>query len=496
MTFRRIWIAVALVVIAGCAAPQTRAHRAFDEGEYDRAFAEYKQLIDEGADDWKVYYRAAKSATHIGNFAVAEKYYSHALRKGGGATVARDFANFYLKTSNYTKAVRLLQFLLEVEEDKQPIYNNIGTAMMYAGAPLDAETYLLIAQQMNPEDPVPYVNLGVLYERHMRQPGIAVDFYRCYLELADGGSTQHERIKSRVSELASSGRDVPTNVNCGEPYYRGGGGRKKNVDVDKKMEELGGKAPSESDASNENKGEPIELDLGPKARKQGGDGPRGSFEGMGDESGDGTDGADGAEGDASAATKDAGTGESSGDGGSEARADAGDAGGDGETTDSEEPSIERAGKSNADRSDHSAAPDGAEASTVDRAAVLQRARAAFDEENYETVVDEISKLSLQQLNIEAMRIYGLSLAELGENEDARQWLDWVVDRKPNPETVGALLIVYERLGQKEARRQICQKFREREAYQKVTESCPSPVEDPPEEKLQKLREMKRNERNQ
>ncbi|MFB6351410.1 MAG: tetratricopeptide repeat protein [Bradymonadaceae bacterium] len=492
-TSRRWWLVAVFVVLAGCASPQTRADRKFDAGKYQQAFTEYKQLIEEGTDDWKVYFRAAKAAKQIGNFAVAEKYYSQALRNGGGADVAREFANFYLKTSNYTKAVRLLQFLLEVEGNKQPIYNNIGTAMMYAGAPLDAETYLLIAQQMKPDDPVPYVNLGVLYERHLRKPQMAVAFYRCYLELTDKRGTQHERIQSRVSELAPAGRGAPSGnrVTCGTPYYPGGGGGTDKPDIDKKMEELGADAPKS--ATGNKKGKPIDLGLGatPK-KKSAGDGPTASFEGMDQsEEGGGSTGQGKAAGkrtpDAGSdagvrgtATADAGT-----DSGSADAATGGDEEGTG--ADAGGPTIERAAKSSPDHSpwsnDAGSGPD----------AVLKRARAAFEQENYQTVVDAISGLSLRELNLEAMRIYGLSLAELGDDNKARQWLEWVVDRNPDPEVVATLIAVYDRLERKGARERICRKFRKREAYQKATKPCPSSVEAPDKEILEKYRrQQKRN----
>ena len=498
MTYRLLGIAVALVVAAGCASAQKRADRAFEEGEYQAALADYKSVIEEGTDDWKVYYRAAKAAKSVGSFALAEKYYSHALRKGGGSKVAREFASFYLKTSNYTRAVRLLQFLLEVEEEKQPIYNNIGTALMYDGAPLDAETYLLVAQQMEPDDPLPYVNLGVLYERHLRKPQIAVQFYRCYLELAGQGHSQRERIESRVAEIGGRGTSPETTFECGKPYYPGGGGTKR-AELQKEMEKLGGDAPAPPAKTDRKKGEPIDLGLEPKrgeARK--GEGPTGSFEEM--ESGDGesagTESSEGGTADAgtadAAAQADAGKGGSADAAGSAGEGETGDAG-DGESADADEgPTIERAGQTPKRPSQPSGGAMTEEQSTADRDAILERARSAYEEENYETVVDEVAKLSLQQLNLEAMRMYGLSLTELGENDEARQWLEWVVERKPDPEAVSTLIEVYERLERTDARKRICEKFRERDDYEEATERCPSSVEMPDREKLKQLQRQRRN----
>lgn len=72
---------------------------------------------------------------------------------------------------------------------------------MYANEPLDAESYLLVAQQLNPQDPIPYVNLGILYDRHLRQPFVAVEFYECYTALAGTQSDQGRSIAMRITEL-------------------------------------------------------------------------------------------------------------------------------------------------------------------------------------------------------------------------------------------------------------------------------------------------------
>jgi len=155
----------------------------------------------------------------MGKFPDAERHYSRALRYGGGEPVARSLAAFYIQTSNYASAVRVLRYLLDTTEDPRPIYNNLGTALMYAGETLDAESYLMIAQQIDPKNPVPYVNLGLLYDRHIKRQALAIEFYSCYLQMSQDGA-QRRSIETRMRELLPP--EAPAvehrEVFCGKPY--------------------------------------------------------------------------------------------------------------------------------------------------------------------------------------------------------------------------------------------------------------------------------------
>ncbi len=191
-----------------------------EAGDFESALTHYEAVIDGGSRDPEVYFRAARSAQFLGAFGLAERYFSLSLRYGGGPEVARSLAKFYLQTSNYMAAVRVFQHLVRIDEDPQPMYSNIGTALMYAGHYLDAETYLLLAQEMNPTDPVPYVNLGILYDRHIRNAPRAVRFYECFLEMASEGDDTRRVVGNRLREIRRQ-RTVPTDrvgLECGEVF--------------------------------------------------------------------------------------------------------------------------------------------------------------------------------------------------------------------------------------------------------------------------------------
>lgn len=182
---RWLWLryAVCICVLsaaAGCVSTQQRGDRAFKSGHYSEALDHYDRAIEGGDNSAELYANAAQAALRIGDFSLAERYFSRALRNGGGEPVARELADFYIATSNYTKAVRVLQTVLETSEDPQTVFNDLGAALMYAGSPLNAESYLMVAQQMKPDDPVPYVNLGVLYDKHLHNPRLAYGFINAF----------------------------------------------------------------------------------------------------------------------------------------------------------------------------------------------------------------------------------------------------------------------------------------------------------------------------
>lgn len=211
-----VWLVLSTTA---CFSYQRLGDRSFDEGNCAEALEYYEQAFTEGFEDADTYHRAARCALRGGDFSTAERYYNKALSHGAGVPVAKEFAEFYIKTSNYASAVQLYQYLLYYEDDKQPVYNNLGTALMYAERPFDAESYLMVAHQMNPRDPRPYLNLGVLYDRHLRQPWLAISFYQCFGQLAPG-SENAALVKQRIEELMQRWSRLydPQALTCGQPF--------------------------------------------------------------------------------------------------------------------------------------------------------------------------------------------------------------------------------------------------------------------------------------
>lgn len=220
---RRAFLVVALCLLAaGCSSLQRRADRAYERESYVEALGLYDEAIEAGNRDPGLYYNAARASLKTGDFAGAERYYSRSLDLGAGDDVAWELANFYVSTSNYVSAARVYRYLLARVGDKQPVYNNLGTALMYAGLPFDAESYLMVAQHMDPSNPSAYLNLGLLYDRHLRQPWLAASFYECYEELA-GRAENVPMVRQRASELRDRYYRLYQKgaVSCGVEYHPG-----------------------------------------------------------------------------------------------------------------------------------------------------------------------------------------------------------------------------------------------------------------------------------
>ncbi len=212
---------VGALFAVGCLSVEQMGDRAFEAGNHKEAQTHYEQAIAEGSEDPQLYRKAARNELELGNLASAEKYFTRALKFGGGDEIAKELARFYVQTSNYVSAVRVYQYLLYQVPNPQPVYNNLGTALIYAGKPFDAESHLLVAQQMDPQDPLPYLNLGLLYDQHLKQPWLAVNFYDCFVELSGSGQgQQQQQAMQRSRELQSKWAKLydRDSVVCGKVY--------------------------------------------------------------------------------------------------------------------------------------------------------------------------------------------------------------------------------------------------------------------------------------
>ncbi len=216
-TRQLVFLALSLL-LAGCVTTRGYGDSAYEQGDYNKALDYYETAIKEGERDVELYIRAARASVATGAFSQAERFYAQALKLGAGIDVARELADFYVKTSNYGSAVRLYQYLLTQEKDPRPVYNNIGTALMYAGQPFEAESFLLVAQQLNPNNPTPYLNLGLLYDQHLRQPWKAMGFYACFTELSDQLDPSMPKVRQRLSELRGQWGAQAEAFECGKAY--------------------------------------------------------------------------------------------------------------------------------------------------------------------------------------------------------------------------------------------------------------------------------------
>ena len=222
---RYLLMALLCLSLAACASTaRARGDRAFEEKRYSDALTQYDRLIEEGSKDPELFFKSAQAAMFLGDFGAAERYFSRSIRYGGGLEVMHALAEFYILTSNYARAAQVLYELLKLDPNPQKIYTNLGLALLYSGSYHEAESMLLIAQQMDPKAPGPYINLGLLYERHFRALERGVAFYSCYLTLTEEGAPQRAEVAQRVQELRGRiGMNAMESltISCGEPYVPG-----------------------------------------------------------------------------------------------------------------------------------------------------------------------------------------------------------------------------------------------------------------------------------
>ncbi|WP_230470398.1 tetratricopeptide repeat protein [Lujinxingia vulgaris] len=417
-----------LAFIAGCVTTQSLGDRAFKSEEYSLALEYYEQAIAEGSRDPELYFRAARAATNVGAFAQAERYYSRSLRHGGGVRVARSLAQLYVQTSNFAQAVRVYQYLMRVEEDVQPVYSNMGAALMYAGRYLDAESFMIIAQQMKPADPVPYINLGVLYDRHIRNRPRAVAFYQCFTELTSDAS-QRRQVQNRMMEMANEGSIDASRVGlrCGETYRLP---EPVAVDLSAALKDYGGEVDLgfEVEAGQE----PAEIEVQRIAPPEEG-----------------------------ASTE----------------APAADESDDASPAEEEiEPKVSEASGSDViggDRGEN-AAPGEAEAGESGDDALVDDAEALalnyYEDGRYDDALRALR--SVEKRSDQGDRVFGLALYRTGRFEEAAEWLELTLARLPSPEVTGALVDAYRRLGQRDALRVVCERFEGWPDYEGALQGCP------------------------
>ena len=429
----RLCTLMALVMlVTGCVTTKERGDRAFQAEHYNEALDHYERLIDEGNQDPQLFFKAAEAATRLGDLALAERYYSRALRYGGGEKVARALSEFYIQTSNYAKAVRVLQQLLETTDNPQPVFNNLGTALMYAGAPLDAESYLLVAQQMEPTDPVPYVNLGVLYDKHMNQPALALGFYKCFLKFADGSRRLH-KVRTRAQRLEAryaDGLPEQFDVECGQPYQPPRAA--SAAELRRRFEEAtGASKEAEEQTEEQTQAEPNgddEVELRFDDSKQPGDEPDVDAQPSPKESDD-------APADDTDQEEDSATAQAPED-------------------EADEPAVQGLVEGTPEELEQAARTEQKE--DVDTA--IEQAEQAFARKDYASVVDQLDDMPASKLDAHSMALYGRSLAKVGRHKDADRWLTWSLSERLESDAAEALFGVYDELGKEEARTKLCERL--------------------------------------
>jgi tetratricopeptide (TPR) repeat protein len=432
---------IVILSLTGCATPQQKADRAYKQKNYKLAVDHYKKLFERrDIKDPSVYRKAAKAALKEGSLTLAERYYSKALRFGAGPKVAKELAKFYVQTSNYASAIRIFQYLLETDIDKQPIYNNLGTALMYAEKPLAAETYMLIAQEMSPEDPVPYLNLGLLYDEHLNQKRTAIEFYRCYLQLGNE-QKQLRKVRSRVQQLRNSySHHGDIRLECGQPYRAklAESPEPRNEEL-KKLKERIEEASKRQAGGTKTEDRTITL----------------TFDGSESKKPSSMPTIESRLSDQPKAKQPQRT---------SAKANTTDQNNNNEKAGGQKTQTESETATTADDTSSTDSSEGEE--------LFARAKKAFDGEQFQKVVRVLSNAPLQSLGYREKRLYGEAQKRLGNTKDAIRWLEWSIEEKMTLNALRPLVKLYSDRGLDSKLEEICDRVDEYNSALREDLACP------------------------
>lgn len=123
-------------------------------------------------------YRQGKEAMLVGNYSLANEYFSKAE---------------LVLSREYPEPVPQRDYPAD-------FFYNLGLERLRRGEFKQAEEAFLRAQQMNPADAEACYNLGVLYENYLGDRKKAIEYYQRYIDLA-AGAEDTVQVKSWIDAL-------------------------------------------------------------------------------------------------------------------------------------------------------------------------------------------------------------------------------------------------------------------------------------------------------
>ncbi len=167
----------------------------YEKGEYDKAHALYRQMLDDEPDNHQVLYMLALCEQRTGQFAAARERlaacvrlapavapYHYALgglemRLGNPAEALASYRRaaetnpnhaaahmgtgyVLLSMKRYDEAIDALRTALRADPDLDPAYAHLGVALLDSGRTEEAARHLQEAVNRKPDDPYPQIHLG------------------------------------------------------------------------------------------------------------------------------------------------------------------------------------------------------------------------------------------------------------------------------------------------------------------------------------------------
>ncbi|MFP4599179.1 MAG: tetratricopeptide repeat protein, partial [Persicimonas sp.] len=103
---------------------------------------------------------------------------------------------------------------------------------------------------------------------------------------------------------------------------------------------------------------------------------------------------------------------------------------------------------------------------------VELAQKAFEAQNHEQAVKYLEQVPIDQLDADAMSLYGRALMALDEHHRAQRWLAGAVEEEPSPDNVEALLQVYVELKSDEKIAKLCKRFAGESELEDILARCP------------------------
>lgn len=111
------------------------------------------------------------------------------------------FSVFCLERKDYDRAISLLDRLKTIQPHNPKVFNNLGVAWLRKENFVLAEENFKLAVSKDPAFAKGYYNLGILYDRYLKQPENALRMYKKYIET---GGEKKELVEKWIRELENN----------------------------------------------------------------------------------------------------------------------------------------------------------------------------------------------------------------------------------------------------------------------------------------------------
>jgi|GEM_PF-461434 len=159
------------------------------KGDFKSSLENAEMSIKSDPENSDAHYCKGKSCFNLRQYNKSIHELEEAIRLGlNTSDVHFELGSNYYKKKNYRKAS--IEYKMSLEKDPENIeaINNYAVIMSKLGKNREAEKYLLQSIKTNPDFILSYKNLGILYDRKIKNSKKAVFYYKEYFNRISVGS--------------------------------------------------------------------------------------------------------------------------------------------------------------------------------------------------------------------------------------------------------------------------------------------------------------------